>query len=1189
MSNQNWLQRFFARKPDQQEISRPATLSQAETRHISAETSTTAEQRDGSDQRVQAAIAPPASEEALAAVPALWQIGDVILNQYEVIDKLGEGGMGTVYKVRHHGWDIDLAVKSPRPETFATEQGKINFTHEAETWVNLQLHPHIVACYYVRILGGIPRVFAEYVADGNLADWIRRRRLYRGGHEQALERMLDAAIQFAWGLHAAHEQGLIHQDIKPANVMLTPEGIVKVTDFGLARARSLADEPLNPPASGSQSVLVSARGMTPAYCSPEQAKGEALSRRTDIWSWGVSVLEMFTGEVTWYSGALARDVLASYDSPDDAAIPPMPKAVMLLLARCFEQLPENRPATMLAVATELQAIYADEVGQPYPRKMPQMAEMLADSLNNRALSLSNMGKLVESQQLWEQALQADPRHLETTYNRGVLLWREGKLSDDALVKQLEVVRNAHDPRWQASYLLAQVHLERGDRNTALPLLEEAAKQAPTALEVQQLYRKVRAEKIADKRDPLKLEGHSSVVYAVDISADGRVAISSEANSVRIWDVDTGRCLHVLQEKEIWPVIKVVGLSADGRLAISAQGKKIWLWDVPTGRRLRTLQQRGEVMKASLSASGELIISGDGNSAHIWDTRTGRTLHTLQHPHEVQAVGLSADGRLAVTSSGFLPPRGVKGKENTLQLWDAGTGRCVLTLEQAGGGVDAVSLSADKRLLAANIAGAIHVWETSTGRSLHILRAHTHNAHSLRLSADGRWLVSGSPDRTARLWDLKVGRCVCTQHHSEWIWGVGISADGRRIISGGGDNMVRVWGLDQQRMLCPLHPSQVFSHTDVTQAKSQAERLLEQFEQAYAEKHFAEALTLLRELRSLPGWERRPECMDAWARLTPHCERTGFRAAWLTQTFQIGARAVNLNADGQLAAFASGESVQVWEMSEGRCLHNLQGHTGEVNTVSLSKDTRWIASGSSDKTIRLWDRSNGRCLQVLQGHTDSVMTVDMSGDSKLIVSSGHDGYIRIWEATTGRCLRVLDAALGERGVDRWIYRVSISADGCLLLSGGYDSAMRVWEVSTGRSLHVLKEHLGPVTSVNITEDGQFAISGGNEPTFSGSGDRAICIWEVSTGRCLRVIKANFGLQHDVNISPDGRWIVSGGANQLVQLWETNSGRCLCTLQDHTAWVHSVCLSADGNWLLSAAYDGTMRLWALDWELEVRKRA
>src|SRR5581483_10585616 len=318
-------------------------------------------------------------------------------------------------------------------------------------------------------------------------------------------------------------------------------------------------------------------------------------------------------------------------------------------------------------------------------------------------------KFAEAQQLWEQALQADPRHLGTTYNQGVLRWRRGEITDDALLRQLEIVRNTHNPQWQASYLLAQVHLERGDRDAALPLLEEAAKQAPAAPEVQQLYSKVRAQKVTTKPIVFTLEGKGSGIYAVDLSADGRFAISTGYRAL-VWDVDAGRCLRVLQQMEIWPTPRVAGLSADGSLALTSQGRKMWLWDVRTGRCLHTLQQHGEVMKASLSADGSLVISGDGNSAHIWEARTGRKMRTLQHPHEVQAVGLSVDGQLAVTSCGFLPPGGVRGKENMLQLWEVNTGRCLLTLEQAGGGVDAVTLSADNRLLVANISGAIHIWE-----------------------------------------------------------------------------------------------------------------------------------------------------------------------------------------------------------------------------------------------------------------------------------------------------------------------------------------------------------------------------------------------------------------------------------------------------------------------------------------------
>src|SRR5208337_511708 len=145
---------------------------------------------------------------------------------YEVKHVFEGGGMGLVYRVHHRGWNADLAVKSPRANYFQTEAQKENFTRECETWINLGLHPHIVSCHYVRTLGGIPRVFAEYVEGGTLKEWIDSRKLYEGGEPESLKRILDIAIQMAWGLHYAHEQGqgLVHQDVKPANVLMMPDG-----------------------------------------------------------------------------------------------------------------------------------------------------------------------------------------------------------------------------------------------------------------------------------------------------------------------------------------------------------------------------------------------------------------------------------------------------------------------------------------------------------------------------------------------------------------------------------------------------------------------------------------------------------------------------------------------------------------------------------------------------------------------------------------------------------------------------------------------------------------------------------------------------------------------------------------------------------------------------------------------------
>ncbi len=94
-------------------------------------------------------------------VPPVWRIGDVILDRYEVQQIFTSGGMGLVYRADHRGWGMALAVKSPRPEFLQTAGQIESFEREAETWVNLGLHPHIVSCYYVRRLGGIPRIFAE--------------------------------------------------------------------------------------------------------------------------------------------------------------------------------------------------------------------------------------------------------------------------------------------------------------------------------------------------------------------------------------------------------------------------------------------------------------------------------------------------------------------------------------------------------------------------------------------------------------------------------------------------------------------------------------------------------------------------------------------------------------------------------------------------------------------------------------------------------------------------------------------------------------------------------------------------------------------------------------------------------------------------------------------------------------------
>jgi len=180
----------FATKPVQDALDETQPAASPElSQTIMAQPAAPAEEHEGHPLDAAIQAEPQKQEEirsAEDAVPAEWTVGDVILDTYEVrklTDSLdyAEGGFGRVYRVHHRGWNMDLAVKSPRAEFFATEEQKANFIRECETWIKLGLHPNIVSCYYVRTLGGIPRVFAEYVEGGSLKDWIDDGRLYEGG------------------------------------------------------------------------------------------------------------------------------------------------------------------------------------------------------------------------------------------------------------------------------------------------------------------------------------------------------------------------------------------------------------------------------------------------------------------------------------------------------------------------------------------------------------------------------------------------------------------------------------------------------------------------------------------------------------------------------------------------------------------------------------------------------------------------------------------------------------------------------------------------------------------------------------------------------------------------------------------------------------------------------------------------
>ena len=241
------------------------------------------------------------------------------LGPYEVTAQIGKGGMGEVYRARDTSLDRDVAIKV-LPAEFASDPERLaRFEREAKVLASLN-HPNIAAIYGLEKSGDSKALVLELVPGPTLQDRIAQGAI-------PLDEALPIARQIAEALEAAHEQGIIHRDLKPSNIKVTPDGVVKVLDFGLAKAlepERTEEEVVNSPTM-SMTAAATKMGMimgTAAYMSPEQAKGKSVDKRTDIWAFGVVLFEMLTGRQA-FSGEDISDTLVSVfrEDPDWSALP----------------------------------------------------------------------------------------------------------------------------------------------------------------------------------------------------------------------------------------------------------------------------------------------------------------------------------------------------------------------------------------------------------------------------------------------------------------------------------------------------------------------------------------------------------------------------------------------------------------------------------------------------------------------------------------------------------------------------------------------------------------------------------------------------------------------------------------------------------------------------------------------------
>lgn len=283
------------------------------------------------------------------------------------------------------------------------------------------------------------------------------------------------------------------------------------------------------------------------------------------------------------------------------------------------------------------------------------------------------------------------------------------------------------------------------------------------------------------------------------------------------------------------------------------------------------------------------------------------------------------------------------------------------------------------------------------------------------------------------------------------------------------------------------------------------------------------------------------------------------------------QSVVVSTDGTWIASGSGDkTVKIWDMVTGECRMTLSGHTDQIASVAITPDGKQVLSASFDGTVRVWDVGSEQELASLVGHSDKVWSVVALQDNARALSSGLDGSLMLWDLSSDVHLKIITHGVDD--VDN-IFGCAVNRAGNQALSGHRDGQIRLWSLESDKCLMTLKGHSDVVLSVQFTSDGRCAVSG--------SEDHTIKIWNLDTGACTATLEGHEESVHTVALSPDGTLIASSGfTDQTVRLWEMKSGTCLQVLtNDEIGAPISVTFSPDGARLVVGSTEGEIYVYKL----------
>jgi eukaryotic-like serine/threonine-protein kinase len=1025
----------------------------------------------------------PALPEAPTAEGKARRVGD-----YELLEQIGQGGMGVIYKARQQSLQRHVALKMIRPDRLASPGDVLRFRSEAEAAASLE-HPNIVPIYEVGEHEGEHYFSMKLVEGGSFARW----RMADGGsriqdHERAAARLLALTAR---AVHYAHQRGILHRDLKPANILLEwptdgPPSTVRdpqaaipyVSDFGLAKR--LAGPGTQPAAADltQQGMIVG----TPDYMAPEQASAKGgVSTAADVYSLGAILYECLTGRPPFRAETPLDTLLQIRErepAPPCGLNPRVDRDLETVCLKCLHKEPSQRYRSAEALADDLDRwlrgypIRARPVGRleralKWARRRPELATLAVLLVFVFLAGFAGVcWQWGRAEREWgraegeyRKAAELAEAERATAYARAIALahaeWRAGNAGSAE-----EILGTCpNDLRgWEWHYLrrlfqarqLATLDGGAGDVR-AVAFSPDAARLASAGADGT-----VRVWDRQAAKEVLKLRGPDDAIAAVAFSPDGRHLVAgSAAGTLCVWDAAQGK------EVVTWRghAAGVTGLAFDPdgrRLASTGKGEPICgelkLWDPTNGETLAGETSPNILAAVAFSPNGRrLVTAGHDEVVAVWDAATLHRISNLKGRSAWavpwSSVAYSADGgRIAAGS-----PAGV------VRVWDTATAEELFSaLTPAQAGVSGLAFSGrDGRFLAAATAGnTVQGWFARTGKPAFTLRGHRRAVTAVAWTLDGQCLASASQDRTVKLWDLgSPDEALTLQPPNQGITGVAFSPDGARLAAATRDRTLQVWS--------SATGEPVFTLTRLPEAVS---TVVYSPDGAWLASADADGTVRLREASAGREIAALP-CSDSAVHAVAFSPDGGRLAAGAdagtVRVWEVPAgrevavlrcggaiHAVAFSPDGGRIAAAGDEGVaHVWDAASGRELPAL-GRPGEpAYAVAFSPDGRRLATACQDEAIRIWDSAGG-LVRTLRGHAGAVRSLAY-GPRERLASAGDDGVVKLWDAG-GRELLTL------RGHTEAVRTVAFSRDGCRLASGGDDRTIKVWDATPQEEVNARKE-------------------------------------------------------------------------------------------------------------------------------------